>query len=297
MEVVRYTNEMLPQLVRLVSTQTQLVPPWPVFGEREVERYIGGDCGEFWVKRYPEDPKGTTEDVCVVEGKELLCFARCNLPLGQEETVYVLDLFCRAEGAGNAVDLLLDYLDGRARDLGSSRIYLSTRRQLCIGLFGIPVTWSHILDKAKGKGYKPWQKWVYLSRRGGTPFGTRNDLAADLRTAWESDTKAGTWELNAYEGDAHVGECTAWGPPPCFADSGVLADWMMIEYIEVEPAYQRQRIATCMMEEQRQLHAQKGAPNLICQTETSNTAAISLFISMDFTVGPQAWEMAKDLGG
>jgi len=205
--------------------------------------YLGGDCGDFWGMRYPDDPKDRTEDICVIEKEELLCFARCTLPLGREEAICVLDVFCRTEGAGGAVDLLLDHLEDYARESGSDRIFLPTRRQLCIGLFGIPLTWSHILDKAKGKGYEPWAKWIYLSRRGGNPLKTRDHLTADLRSTWRIHEKTGTWEFNAYNGDAQVGECSAWGPPACFADSGVLADWMMIEYIEVEPAYHRQGIA------------------------------------------------------
>jgi len=49
------------------------------------------------------------------------------------------------------------------------------------------------------------------------------------------------------------------------------------------------------MEQQRRLHAENGVPNLICQTETINTAAIDLYRSMGFSVGPETWEMAKDM--
>ena len=68
-----------------------------------------------------------------------------------------------------------------------------------------------------------------------------------------------------------------------------------MEWLGVEPEYQRKGIGSWLIAEQFRRQAQRGVKQVILWTETDNRAFRSLGDALGFQSGPECWDFQIDL--
>ena len=145
-------------------------------------------------------------------------------------------------------------------------------------------------------GFVVSRRWVILTSAVDIPEVSTPKSLISMHTSWQVDINASEWELRLHTDGALVGECQAWGIPQHFSDCEGYTDWVTVEWLGVEPAYQRKGIGSWLIAKQFRKQAQRGVTRVIIWTETDNQPLLGLGEFLGFQSGPECWEFQKVIG-
>ena len=299
MDCVECSPDLLPDLSRLVNTQLITIPPGWKLTEAQVARTIAM-ASNLWSEHFPEQSAAfELETLCALDHGHLVAAVQWGYPDPQRTraidfSASVLFWVIAEPDNVEGLYLLLETIAGRARAAGSRRI-TTTRLSFGVGWLGIPAAWSHVIKALQTAGFVAGARWVILTRSVDIPEVRTPESLASMRTSWQVDANASEWDLRLLTDSALVGECSAWGIPPHFSDCTGYSNWVTVEWLGVEPEYQRKGIGSWLIAEQFRRQAQRGVKQVILWTETDNRAFRSLGDALGFLSGPECWDFQIDL--
>jgi GNAT superfamily N-acetyltransferase len=293
MQIVEYHEKLLPGLTRLINEQTALVPPGFALREGQVADTIaqGGSLWDIHYRReHRERELYTPEVLCVLERREVVAAAQWFFLV--KEGVVSIQWLVAQPGRHVPVLTLLHLIDKWGEMRGASAIHFA-RFAFGVGWFGLPATWTHIIDPMLESGYRQTEKWVLMHGDTST-YGSAVPPSVDsLQYHWNMNKPALEWELSAYRGDQLLGEAQVWGIPPHLEDCPPADEWATVELVEVEKAYRRRGLGTWLLAEQMRFHSRRGVQHLIAWTRDGNRAARKLHRNMGFVYGPKLAVLEK----
>jgi GNAT superfamily N-acetyltransferase len=299
MRCVEFSPNLLSDLTRLVNTQLVTMPPGWTLTEAQVAQTVVL-ASDLWGVHYPEQDSGfESETLCVLDQGRLVAAAQWGYPSPQgirtidnsSMLLWVVAEPDKVEG----LHLLLETLVGHARAAGSREI-TTTRFSFGAGWLGIPMSWSHVVTALQAVGFVVSKRWVILTSAVDIPEVSTPESLASMHISWQVNVNAAEWELRLHTDDTLVGECCAWGMPQHFSDCERYTAWVTVEWLGVEPGYQRKGIGRWLIAEQFRKQAQQGVTHVILWTEINNQPLRSLGESLGFHSGPEYWEFQKAIG-
>ena len=283
----------IPDLTRLINAQIAPIPPHWTLIESQVAAIL--QKPSLWEIHYAdEEPPPwtwTSETLCIVEDDHVLAAARFDHRTQYDHLTMASGRWLVGDPAyPEALKRLLDELISK-REHMEQYVFVNGRTDFGIGWSGIPTTDTHVMQALAEKGFVPFQKWLVMTA-------DISHFAADdmplpsvesLRLQWAINESPLEWHLNLYDGETQIGECQSWGIPSEFASCSDYALWMQIEWLGVEPEYQRRGLARRLMHEQFRYHARRGTRYCLLYTELDNTATKALNASLGFTTDAEVW--------
>lgn len=296
MRIVRYQASLLPALTDLLNDHLRRVPPGWTLSEAQVAQVMANGP-RLWDLHYPDEPSQPDhqEILCVVENDSLMAAVGWHV-YQAEERAALLNWIAADPDQPEALTLLLDTLIEHSQAAGA-QVLDTSRYAFGIGWMGIPLVWPHLIDGFGAAGFTVTQQWRIMT---GSADGLsqRPPPAIDaFSLAWRSDEAALEWVVEAFAGDAQIGECQASGVPPHLRDCPGYGQWTTVEWLGVEPAYQRRGIGAYLLGEQLRFQAARGVRQVMVWTETDNHAIQRLNAASGFSNGPECHVFSKSLAG
>jgi len=297
MDCVDFSPNLLSDLTRLVNIQLLTMPPGWTLTEAQVAQTIVL-APNLWGVHYPEqDSAFELETLCVLDQGHLVAAAQWGNPIQQGNRSHghsssVLFWIVAEPDNVESLHLLLETIVERSRAAGSQRI-TTTRFSFGVGWLGIPVSWHHVIEALQAVGFVVDNRWMILTSTVNIPEVSTPQPLASIHTTWQEDVNTSEWELRLHKDGMLVGECSAWGIPQHFSDCEEYSNWVTVEWLGVEPEYQRKGIGSWLIAEQFRRQAQRGVTHLIMWTETNNQALRGLGRSLGFQSGPECWDFQK----
>lgn len=293
MECVKFSPDLLPDLTRLLNAQLVVIPPGWALTEAQVSQIIAQPDG-LWSVHYPDQQAVfDLEAQCVLDQGRVVAAAQWGTPQQQEtqgiDDSCVLFWVAAAPGAVEGTRLLLENLVAQSRAAESPRITTS-RFSFGLGWLGIPAPWTAVIQALQKAGFEVCQRWVLLSGAIQIPETAKPASAGSMDSSWRVDMKASEWDLLLHQDGELIGECSAWGIPLHFAGCAGFSNWITVEYLGVEPAYQRQGIGRWLLAEQLRRQAQRGITHASLVTGTENQLVLRLGETFGLQVGSECWE-------
>lgn len=290
MQIVEFNEKLLPSLTRLINEQIARVPPGFQLNEGQIADTIARG-GSLWDIHFPSERELYAPEVlCVLERREVVAAAQWFF-LVKKGTVSIQWLVAQP-GRHVSVRTLLHLIDKWGEMRGAGGITFA-RFAFGVGWFGLPATWTHLIDPMLDSGYRQTEKWVLMHGDTGV-FGNAAPPSIDsLNFYWNMNKPALEWELSAYRGERLVGEAQVWGIPPHLEDSPPADEWATVELVEVEKAYRRHGVGKWLLAEQMRFHSRRGVQHLIAWTRDGNRAGRKLHRSMGFEYGPKLAVLEK----
>lgn len=279
MQIVEYHEKYLPSLTRLINEQIASMPPSLHFNEEQVNWTIEQGAA-LWGIHFPGEKFTTAfQTLCVLEKREVIAAAQWLLPKDESSALTILWIVAEP---GHPIPLrtLLHLIDRQADARGCGAIN-SSRFSFGVGWFGIPASWTHIVDAMVEMGYKKEPPWLLMA--GDTATEAPVTKVEGLRYHWNMNKPSLEWEFSAYDGETLAGECYVWGIPVHAEDCLNVSQWATVELVEVPKAYRRRGIGKWMLAEQMRFHARRGVKHFMMWTGQRNKAARKLNESLGFT--------------
>lgn len=293
MNCVAFSPDHLAALTRLINSQLAAIPPGWILTEAQVAATIA-QASKLWFTHYPEqDTNFVTETLCLIDQGRLVAAAQWgySVPLQPDvsDNTSVLFWVAAAPESEYGLQLLLETIIQHSHEVSRYKITTS-RFSFGVGWLGIPATWTHVIAALQKVGFVVSYRWLILV--GGTKMPTVNPpgLLVSIQPSWRIDSNAGEWELQLHTQGKLVSECQAWAVPPHFSACAGYRDWITLEWLGVEPEYQRRGIGRWLMVEQCQAQAQRNISYAIMWTGTDNAPLRRLADSLNFRSGPACWE-------
>ena len=306
MEVVAFEAKHVAGVTRLANAQIASVPPYWSLSDNQVWDILQKES--LWEIHYAdEEPPPWTwqvETVCVVEGERVLAAARFDTRYDVGVLGMVSGRWLVAEAdQPEALGLLLDTLTEK-RGETSAAILVNGRSDFGAGWSGVPTTDALVTSMLAAKGFVPFQKWVIMtaetiSEPPPQPYGgylatssVRRQPASDGGSQilqWNIDEGRLEWDVQIFDGEEMIGECQSWGIPPEFKMCAGYEEWMQIEWLGVEEAYQRRGLGRQLLGAQLQYHAGRGVKHCLLYTEVTNVAARAVNVSLGFEDKAEVW--------
>lgn len=277
----------LPELTRLVNAHLALTPPGWGLNEAQVAGILLNG-GRLWEHVYgPDEHEPETRPVAVTRGGRLVAAAQWLRMPGRTA---VLDwLF--ADGAENALRLV-NAVVAETRGDGYETLW-TKRHGFGIGWFGTPVVWPHVVDAFVEAGFEATDRWRIM---------TIDTTAAALPDVEPPDGFRLTWKTHPYEtmgtlwhGAEMAGEVQMWALPKRFAPCPGAAVWTTIEWLGVEPPYQRRGLGRLLLTAALRHARRQAKPRVAVWVQSANAAALALHRSLGFVDGPECLEFEKTL--
>jgi ribosomal protein S18 acetylase RimI-like enzyme len=307
MQVVAFEAAHVADVTRLVNAQIAAVAPGWQLSEARVWDILQKES--LWEIHYAdEDPPPWTwsvETVCVVEGERVLAAARFDYRYDEGVLGMVSGRWLVAEvNQAEAVGMLLAYLIAKRGD-SQAAILVNGRSDFGAGWSGVPTSDEQIRQVLEEKGFVPFQKWVIMTAEIGNSEPPPQSYGGYLASSsvrrqpaseggnqtlrWEIDEGRLEWDVAIYDGDTMIGECQSWGIPPEFETCAGYEEWMQIEWLGVEEAYQRRGLGRRLLEAQLRYHAARGVKHCLLYTEVNNVAARAVNVALGFEVQAEVW--------
>lgn len=260
MEIVEHSPHLLPELTQLINQHICSIPPRWMLSEAQVASVLT-DAEPFWALHFPEEESSPNQITCVLEGSCLAaaCQWNCWSPPDDANVKFAtLIWFTSVAPRTEALDTLLAAITHRARELNCSRI-MTSRFGFGVGWMGIPTEWTYLVEGFLRAGFTVGNKWVVVTANTDQSAGDSFSTSDSVTLKWDVNESSLEWNIEAYVGGALAGECQAWGIPTYFRGCKDFPEWITVEWLGVEEAYQRQGIGRLLMQEQMRFHAQRGA--------------------------------------
>lgn len=299
MNCVEYTPDLLSPLTRLVNAQMADIPPGWSLSEAQVDQVVS-QVSSLWDVHFPEqNALFELETLCVLERGNLLAAAQWGYPTHQSGaqrigSSSVLFWIAAEPGSIEGLSLLLETLETHSRLARCPRI-TTTRFSFGVGWLGIPAPWPHVIEALQAAGFVASNHWVILTGKANIPEVKEPESLGSMSISWQVDEHAAEWDLRLHSGDDLAGECQAWGIPRHFSTCEGYSNWVTVEWLGVEPGFQRKGIGSWLIAEQIRRQAQRSLTHVIIWTETDNQPLLCLGESLGFQVGPECWEFEKVL--
>ncbi len=281
MQIVEFDRPLLPSLTRLINQHVASVPPGYALSEAQVEQTITQGA-KLWAMHFPPVREALTlRTTCVLERHKVVAAGQWLITA--QSHCAILWLVAQPDRP-NPLQTLLHLIEAS----GCTQIELS-RCSFGLGWFGIPESWTHLIDGLTEAGYTRSETWRLMV--GESVILPEPEGDDGLKFYWHMNKPSLEWEVTAYLGDLQVGQCQVWGIPPHL--EGCLAEWASIEWIEVAEAYRRQGIGRQLIAEQMGFHARRGVRRFLVWMGSENTAAHRLSQSFGFVDGGSLALMEK----
>ena len=280
MQIVEFRQNLLPSLTRLINEQIAAVPPGCILSDVQVAQMIA-QGGALWDIHYPEDhAQYGTRTVCALEHGEVVAAAQWLLPKNSKLGCWILWLVAQPDHP-LPLRTLLHLIDKQAEMSGGGTIG-QTRCSLGVGWFGVPATWTHVVQAMLDTGYQQTEKWVLMT--GETEIHTTIALPQidNLRFYWNMNKPVLEWGLTAYQGEIQVGECQIWGIPFHLEECAGLSEWTTVEWVDVSSDYRQRGIGKRLLLEQMRFHSRRGIKHFIVWAKDDNLAVRRLNESLGF---------------
>ena len=220
MQVVEYTDKLLPDLTRLANQHLAAVPPGWELTERQLATVLRDpDQDGTYFREEPDH--GTTETFCVMDKGQLVAAASLwrsdrddpRWTNGQYVRKYrdsgqALWILADPQ-SGKGLQILLETFAQRARRLGCDS--LSAGGSLCVGRHGMPASWPHLIAGLDDFGFEVEQHGVLLYSPLQDADPGEPPAIDGLTFRWQLDPEAPEWELHALLDGKQIGECGVWG--------------------------------------------------------------------------------------
>ncbi|MDA1191684.1 MAG: GNAT family N-acetyltransferase [Candidatus Poribacteria bacterium] len=237
--------------------------------------------------------------LCVQEGDALVAVAHWRLPNADnpdrnDDAKRSCDIqwIVAAPHAEHAVSRLLNEIETKAARAMCRTLSASGRNPLGVGWFGTPTTWRSVSEGLRRARFQPTGKWLLMF---GDTYAPQTTSIPGATFRWNADERAGEWTVEAVlDGDA-VGECSVWAIPRPFDGCGEAGEWMTLEWLGVEEAWQRRGIGRALLAEQRRFWRERGARHLLLWTETDNLPLQALASYTGFRFAPECWQWEKSV--
>jgi GNAT superfamily N-acetyltransferase len=290
---IEFSADLLPDLTRLVNAQLAAVPPGWSLTETQAAQTLA-QASDLWGVHFPEQKAVfELETLCVLDRGRLTAAAQWGFPIVPEtrgiDNASVLFWIAAEPTSAESLPLLLETLAAHSRAAGSPRI-TTTRFSFGVGWLGIPALWTHVTEGLQAAGFAVTRRWVILACPASLPEVPAPESIRSMNISWQVDENASEWDFRLHADGELVGECSAWGIPQHFSGSEGYANWITVEWLGVEPAYQRKGIGRWLVAEQLRRQAGRGISKAILWTETNNQALAGLGESLGFQTGPECWE-------
>jgi len=296
MDCVTFSDEWLPGLTDLINAHIAQVPPGWTVTEQQVAAVLATPA--LWNVHYPDEPVGfEMETRCVVADGRLVAAAQWCYPAQRGEGSFkgVVSWIVGVPEEAAALSLLLETLTVHSRARGCCALGIG-RYAFGVGWMGVPTLWPHLVAGFEQAGFSCFHCWVMMMGTTDVPVLAAPECATPMCLAWCADEAALEWGLRLCDGDQLIGECQAWGVPWHLAGCDGYAEWITVEWLGVEPPYQRQGIGRWLLSEQLRRQAQRGIRKAVFWTEPDNVAALCVGESLGFRRGPECWGFEKAIG-
>lgn len=292
MQVVEFRPDLLPSLTRLINDQMAVIPPGCVFTEEQVSLILE-QAGSLWGMHYQDDHEQYgSRTLCILHRREVVAAAQWLLPQHQKDVAALCWIVAHPRQP-NALQTVLHLLEKQASGEGY-RLIDCSRFSFGIGWFGIPMTWTHVVEGMSKAGFQQAETWTIM-HGSIEQYPQSVPLPAHVKLYWDMNRPALEWTLTAYAHDNVVGECQVWGLPDHLETCEAAQAWATVEWIEVDGEYQRQKIATRLFAEQMRFHHQRGIRNFMMWVRHGNQPARALNESLGFQYGPDLAVFQKRL--
>ncbi len=318
MEIVPFEAGHVAGVTRLVNAQIASVPPYWQLSEDAVWDILQKES--LWEIHYEDDEPSPwtwhTETLCVVEDARMLAAGRFTYRYDEGRLGLIFGRWLVGE-ADQAVGMLVDRL--LAKQSGDAvEVMVNGRSDFGVGWSGVPITDAVVMGVLAAKGFVPFQKWVIMTaeieaeiephRRRESTEGTEPTPQSSHASVqphppppspytergsqamrWRVDGGRLEWDVQIYDGEVMIGECQSWGIPPEFNGCAGYEEWIEIEWLGVEEAYQRRGLGRRLLGAQLQYHAGRGVKHCLLYTEVTNVAARAVNVSLGFEVKAEVW--------
>ncbi len=299
MSLLLYTSSLLGELTSLINAQAAALPPGWELAPAQVRRILQ-HAERLWAAHFPDQEPALErlQTLCLVEDGRLQAAAQWGKHGPQAQGIADIDtglLFWAAAAPGRlaAAQRLLEGLLERATAAGCRRL-VTLRCSFGLGWPGLPAVWEPISAALEQTGFTVANRWTLLS--GPAPLAAQPPPpklnGSALVLARQADPAAGEWNLRLQVDGAPAGECSAWGVPEHYQACPGAAGWCTVEWLGVEPAFQRLGLGGWLLAEQARDCANRGISRLVMWTETSNQAMLGLAQALQLERGPECREYA-----
>jgi GNAT superfamily N-acetyltransferase len=294
-QCVAYSHQYLEHLTRLINQTIERVPPGWTLPEAQVAKIIAHPL-QPWSIRYPGQNERIKSEVLlwVQDQGRLVAASQWTWPETSPPGPGSLSWIVAEPGQTAALDALLNTIAARAKACGCRELSLG-RYAFGVGWLGIPATQAHLIAGLQDAGWTLQARWVIISGTTENQETSPPPAVAHLELAWRAEEASQEWDLVLMDGDTSVGQCQAWGIPTHFAACDGYNDWTTIEWLGVEPPYQRRGLGRWLLCEQLRRQAERGVRQAILWTESDNRAMRLLAESLGFQAGPECWVFKKTI--
>jgi GNAT superfamily N-acetyltransferase len=296
--IFEYHPSFLPELTIIVNSQIAAIQPCWMLTPAQIQWVIENGY-QSWGNHYHNEtdaPHGRALTLCALEDEKhdiaVVAAAQCLYPDRNDTDwpICSLSWVVALPGYDEALDKLLNAIMQVAWQCGCEQI-VTSRFGFSVGWMGIPTAWPHLIAGLDRAGYDVWDKWLLMVGDKDSSFiSEASDLRERFRLDWQINEAADEWNLNAFNSDnSFVGECQAWGIPPQFRGCAGFDEWITVEYLGVEWAYQRQGIGRALLAEQMRYQSRRGIKHVLVWTETDNAAARRVNEILGFRYDSECW--------
>ncbi|MEZ4667970.1 MAG: GNAT family N-acetyltransferase [Anaerolineae bacterium] len=294
MEIIPLSSHHIDDLTPLINDYIRLMPPKWQLSTTQVAAIL--QASSIWDIHYRDDEpdhpwRWETETMCVVERDTALAAARYDQRYDDGiaapshiETRWLVGSAARPEALQLLIDRLITF-----EKMGAVSVKVNSRCDFGWGWGGVPTATTFINDLLQQNNFSIVQKWAVmtadLSLLSPDTFGT----ITPFHLRWSLDDLHHEWTVEAYDDNTPVGECQSWGIPLQFAACPAYTEWMEIEWLGVEDAYQRRGLGRGLLQEQMQFHRERGVNYLALFVDAANAPALALYESLGFQCEAECW--------
>ena len=293
MNVVEYSERLLPDLRRLANQHLALVPPGWELTERQLATVLR-DPDQVGTYFREEPIHGTTETFCVMDRDEMVA-AGCLWRPDRQDPRWSSGQYARQHrdsgqglwiladpASGQGLRVLLDAFAERAGRLGCDGLTagacgLGTARH------GMPMSWSHLVTGLEEFGFETDGQGVLMHAPLRDVDPGEPPAVDGLTFEWHHDPAAPEWELHALIDGTRIGECSVWGMSRHVGDRADYRQWVNFEWVEVTKPYRRQGIGRWLIREQMRAQRERGAKHALLQVYLPDPLAVRFHEALGFT--------------
>lgn len=275
LRVVAIIPSYLPALTALINAGSAVVPPYWMFTPAQVRRVIARPAA-LWSPHYGAEAatvaapspvsRGMVQAIGVLTGRSLLAAAGIT----RLDDHAVLDWI-----AGDDPAALLALID-RLTALADGLPLRTGRTAFGGGWFGLWTGWV-AAQALRSAGWQVTQRWrIYtlaLANLSAAPL-----TVPGLKLGWHMNRASGEWTARLTTAEGLAAECAAWALPDLLDDHAAYREWILLEYLGVEPAaLRRHGLAQYLLTEQARFQRERrGIRHALATLASDNTAARSL---------------------